>query len=224
MSAPRKILLVDDDPDIASVLARALALNGYEPVLDDRPETARKRFRDENLDAAIIDVMIGLDSGLDLVEAIRRDGVRKPILMLSALSAVEDRTRGLQAGADDYVVKPFELKELLARLEVQLSRSTASAAPLFSLDHETRTVRAGDTQASLTEREAAVLRILMDRMGRPVSRGEIFDSLWTQDGTSSENVVDVYVGYLRRKLSPPSAFGVEIQTIRSRGFVLKTID
>ncbi|SMX32316.1 response regulator transcription factor [Actibacterium lipolyticum] len=217
------VLVVDDDPDIASVIVRGLELHGYDAIVEDRPAQAREAFRRPDIRAAIVDVMIGMDNGLDLVRKIRADGNRKPILVLSALSEVDDRAKGLKAGADDYVVKPFVLDELVARLKVQESRMDDRGALSIVLERDTRTVRAGELSVALTERECGVLEILMENAGHTVTRGELFDRLWTSDGTTSENIVDVYVGYLRKKLAPAEAFGVEIKTIRSRGFVLSPI-
>jgi DNA-binding response OmpR family regulator len=220
MTRPR-ILVVDDDPDIASALRRGLKLHGFESVIEDRVARIEDRLAEAELQAAIIDVMIGSDSGLDLVRRLRAGGFTRPILMLSALTGVEDRADGLRAGADEYVVKPFALDELVARLRVQLARAEDRAAARFSLDRHSRIARRGRHEVALTERECALLSLFLDRPGQTLSRGELFDRLWTGEGQAAENVVDVYVGYLRRKLAPPAAFGVEIITIRSRGFLLR---
>jgi two-component system, OmpR family, response regulator PrrA len=213
------ILVVDDDPDIASALARGLALNGFRTVATDRLADAAQAFADPDVAAAVVDVMVGEENGLNLVRDSRASGNRKPILMLSALTSIEDRADGLRAGADDYVVKPFSLDELVARLRVQLAR--AADRPVLSLDRESRVARTGVTRVDLTERECALLALLLDNKGRTLARGEIFDRLWTGEGQTAENVVDVYIGYLRRKLSPADAFGAEIVTVRSRGFMLR---
>lgn len=221
MTGGGHILVVDDDPDIASALARGLALNGFQTVVADRVDDATRALANPAVEAAIVDVMVGDDSGLDLVRNAREAGNRKPILMLSALTAIDDRADGLRAGADDYVVKPFSLDELVARLRVQLARS--NDRPVLNLDRQSRVAQAGDTRVDLTERECALLALLIDHKGRTLSRGAIFDRLWTGEGQTAENVVDVYIGYLRRKLSPPEAFGAEIVTVRSRGFMLRDL-
>jgi DNA-binding response OmpR family regulator len=224
MTAPRaRILIVDDDPEITSALARGLALHGYETVAANNVAEARALFRDTTLSAAIVDVMIGADSGIDLVRALRAEGAALPILMLSALSEVDDRTRGLDAGAEDYIVKPFSFDELVARLKVQERRAESGArAGQVRLDPATRSVARGQRSVSLTEREFALLSLLWNRRGEVLSRGEIFDALWAREGTSSENIVDVYVGYLRRKLAPMADFGFDIKTLRNRGFMLSS--
>jgi DNA-binding response OmpR family regulator len=217
----KRVLVVEDDPDIASALCRGLALHGYDTVSEARVAPALERLREPGLDAAVVDVMLGRESGLDLVRRARAAGFRNPVLMLSALSEVSDRARGLEAGADDYIVKPFSFEELLARLQVQ-ERRLLAAVPAF--DPVARTVTGPSARVQLTEREALLFGQLFRAEGRILSRGELFDRLWAGEGTSSENVVDVYVGYLRRKLAPPAAFGFEIQTHRNRGFSLLRLD
>lgn len=217
----RRILIVDDDPEIASALARGLALHGYETLSENRASAAFETFRREELSAAIVDMMIGADSGIDLVRDLRRAGNTTPILMLSALSEVEDRTRGLEAGADDYIVKPFSFDELVARLKVQERRARAPSALRARLDGASRTISAGGRRTTLTEREFALLRRLAGDPGKVHSRTALFEALWAGEGASSENVVDVYVGYLRRKLDPSGDFGFEIKTLRNRGFTLE---
>ena len=218
-----RILIVDDDPEITSALARGLALHGYETLSENRASAAIERFQQGSLSAAIVDVMIGADSGIDLVRNVRQTGDRTPILMLSALSEVEDRTRGLEAGADDYIIKPFSFDELVARLKVQEHRSRPPSAPKtearldatsWSISNMTRTV-------TLTEREFTLLHLLAKHPGKANSRAELFAALWAGEGASSENVVDVYVGYLRKKLDPAADFGFEIKTHRNRGFALE---
>ncbi|MFZ5964431.1 response regulator transcription factor [Thalassococcus sp. BH17M4-6] len=217
---PPRILIVDDDPEITSALARGLMLHGYDPVTENRVDAARTRLQHDALSAAIIDVMIGEDSGIDLVRGLRDDGLTLPVLMLSALSEVDDRTRGLEAGADDYIVKPFSFDELVARLKVQERRADSLRPRPATLDATARTLTQGPAQVQLTERECALLALLVQNAGDTLSRGQIFDALWAEEGSSSENVVDVYLGYLRRKLGPDRTFGFEIKTIRNKGFVI----
>ncbi|MEO1309161.1 MAG: response regulator transcription factor, partial [Pseudomonadota bacterium] len=169
---------------------------------------------------AIVDVMLGADSGLDLVRKARQAGANLPILMLSALADVEHRARGLEAGADDYVVKPFSFDELVARLRVQERRVPAARpAPALMID-DAKCLRSPAAEVTLTDREYTLLSHLVAHSGAPQSRAAIFDALWAAEGTGSENVVDVYIGYLRKKLSGKD-FGFEIKTIRHRGFCLE---
>ncbi|MEP3330943.1 response regulator transcription factor [Sedimentitalea sp.] len=220
MSTPARILIVDDDPEILSALSRGLELHGYATLAENRVDTALARFGDSEVAAAIVDVMIGEDSGFDLVRAVREAGHRTPILMLSALSEVEDRTRGLEVGADDYVVKPFSFDELVARLKVQERRATPAIPRPARLDPTEWSIDSGRHKVTLTQREFELLMMFAEHKGETLSRDQLFERLWADKGASSGNVVDVYVGYLRKKLDPMRAFGFEIKTIRNRGFML----
>jgi DNA-binding response OmpR family regulator len=214
-----RLLIVDDDPEITSALARGLVLHGYDAQTENRAEQALLRLTEDDFAAAIIDVMLGADSGIDLVRQVRDAGVTLPILMLSALSDVEDRAAGLEAGANDYMVKPFSFDELVARLRVQEHRASTQrpeAPRLFAFD---RTLQMAEARVTFTEREYELLSLLIETAGKPLSRNAIFDALWGAEGSSNENVVDVYVGYLRKKLDQ-NDFGFEIKTIRNRGFCL----
>ncbi|SFK00974.1 response regulator transcription factor [Celeribacter neptunius] len=222
MAAPVKLLVVDDDPQITSALARGLSLHGYAVETDNRADTALAHLLTGGFAAAVVDVMLGADSGLDLVRRARAAGVQIPVVMLSALSEVEHRAAGLEAGADDYIVKPFSFDELAARLKVQQHRVAETRPAPARMSDPARSLSCGARTVQLTDREYSVLALLAKHCGSPVPRGEIFDALWA--GTSgSENVVDVYVGYLRKKLKPSMDFGFEIRTVRHRGFVLDGI-
>lgn len=211
------VLIVDDDPEITAALGRGLARLGYDITAKHQVATGLDQLRARTFDAAIVDVRIGTDSGLDLVRIARRDGITTPVLMLSALSTVEDRAAGLEAGADDYVVKPFSFEELAARLKVQERRARDQRAVL---DATGWALRRGARTVTLTQREFALLHVLARHPGQPVSRVDLFDLIWAAEGASAQNVVDVYVGALRRKLDPATDFGFELKTIRNRGFQL----
>lgn len=214
------LLIIDDDPEITSALARGLALHGYQTDAENRADRALERLRNGEYDGAIVDVMLGADSGVDLVRNARAVGVSIPILMLSALSDVEHRAAGLEAGADDYVVKPFLFDELVARLRVQAHRAAQYRPASARLSKGNRTVENGSDTVVLTEREFALLTLLVQNFGTPLSRGAIFDTLWATEGSSSENVVDVYIGYLRKKLAKHD-FHMKIKTLRNQGFCLE---
>jgi len=218
------VLIVEDDPDIASLLRRGLGAAGHTVTIASCVGSAETALGAASHDAAIIDMMLGEDSGADLLMRMRRHGHAMPALMLSALSRVEERATGLRAGAQDYVVKPFQFGELLARLEVQLCRARAPAARItlggLTWDPVSRRVTGGARPVVLTEREGELLGHLLAHAGQVLSRGEIFDALWAGGGSSTDNVVDVYIGYLRRKLGNFAAHGLVLRTLRGRGFTL----
>lgn len=218
------ILVVEDDPDIASVLKRGLKAAGHQVDWAETAEFVLERLAQINCDAAIIDMMLGDSSGAELLAELRARGHRMPAIMLSALSRIEDRTEGLEAGAQDYVVKPFQLSELLARLEVQLRRNAPRTVPItvgkMTYDPAERIVTGTEHDVALTEREGDLLIYMLTRPGNVMTRGEIFDAIWAKTGGTTENVVDVYLGYLRRKLGNFSPYGLKLRTMRARGFVL----
>ena len=215
-----RLLIIEDDPEIASALARGLALHDYETETQNRADRGQSQLQSGTFDAAIIDVMLGEDSGIALVRAARAAGVEIPIIMLSALSDVQHRAAGLEAGANDYVVKPFSFDELVARLRVQEHRVEAARPARAILSEADRTLTRGADAITLTEREYELLSLLIPEAGAPLSRGTIFDALWQADGSGNENVVDVYIGYLRKKLASAD-FGFKISTLRNRGFCLE---
>ncbi|WP_116598403.1 response regulator transcription factor [Primorskyibacter marinus] len=215
-----RLLIVDDDPGITAALARGLALHGYIADTENRADRALERLMVDQYDGAIFDVMLGEENGIDVVRSARAGGIVVPIIMLSALSDVDHRAAGLEAGADDYIVKPFSFDELVARLRVQEKRALVSRPAPAVMTERTRCLRRAQAETFLTEREFSLLRILADNAGSPVARGQIFDMLWATDGSGTENVVDVYIGYLRKKIAGQD-FGFEIRTQRNRGFCLE---
>ncbi|MBB3972254.1 response regulator transcription factor [Hansschlegelia beijingensis] len=221
------ILIVEDDADIGSVLRRGFAAESYDVELVGDGDAALAAATGKPLCAIILDVMLPGRSGIDVCKALRAAGQTAPIIMLSAKSSVSDRTEGLLAGADDYLVKPFDFEELLARVRVQEMRRETNATdqrhlivPPLDLDLETRTAITPDGSARLTEREVDLLALLMRHAGEPLSRTDIFAALWAGHGGASLNVVDVYIGYLRHKLSEAMPEGGRlIVTVRGRGFM-----
>ena len=219
----RRILVLEDDEDIASALSRGLEREGYRPAIAHDLEAARGLAAAAPFDAAVIDVMLGGQDGKDMVRDLRAAGMRAPIVMLSALSGVAARAAGLEAGADDYVAKPFDFAELIARIQVQERRRAARGAAHFAdlaYDAAQRLVRGPARAVRLTEREGLLLELFLAHPEEVLSRGAIFDALWAEIGGASDNVVDVYIGYLRRKLAPMRDFGAELRTVRGRGFIL----
>lgn len=223
-----RILIIEDDPDIASLLCRGLGAAGYVAEHAATSAAAVARVEAGGVDAAIIDMMLGGESGAALLATLRRRGHRMPALMLSALSRVEDRAEGLDAGAQDYIVKPFQLSELIARLEVQLRRAAPRHAPVrlagLAYDPAAGTVTGDGRAVQLTEREGELLAYLVAHAGTLMTRGAIFDALWAPHGGATDNVVDVYLGYLRRKLGNFAPYGLALRTLRGRGFLLTAAD
>jgi DNA-binding response OmpR family regulator len=222
-----RVLIVEDDCDIRSMLERGLSAEGFAVDVADRMEAALATARDTPPGAVVLDIMLPDGSGHDVCRLLRNDGFNGPILFLSARDEVADRVEGLSLGADDYIVKPFDFVELLARLRTQLKRREGTADPnvlgagRLSLDLTTRQARFGTASARLTQRESELLAALMKNPNRPLSRGDIFDQLWASQGGLSLNVVDVYVGYLRTKLGDIARNGGPvITTVRGRGFML----
>jgi DNA-binding response OmpR family regulator len=223
-----RVLVVEDDSDIRSMLERGLAAEGFAVAAAGRADEALAAWQAIPPDAMLLDILLPDGSGHDVCRTLRERGFAGPILILSAKDEVSDRAEGLASGADDYIVKPFAFAELVARLRTQILRRQDSGAPellragRLTLDVATRQVRYGEALARLTQREADLLATLMHHANRPLSRGDLFDRLWARQGGLSLNVVDVYVGYLRTKLSDIArAGGPAIVTVRGRGFMLE---
>jgi two-component system, OmpR family, response regulator len=222
--ATTNLLLVEDDRKLVRALERGLAREGYAVDVAYSGEEALERVSGRDYDAVVLDVMLPGADGFEVCEALRRQQRTLPVLMLTARSEVADRIRGLDAGADDYLVKPFDFGELLARLRALGRRSQSERAPLVEvgelrLDSATRTVTRAGLEVELTAREFEFLELLARHDGEVVSRRQMLEQIWDGDDDGSPNVVDVYVGYLRRKLADPSGRQL-IRTVRGVGFVL----
>ncbi len=219
------VLVVEDEPRLLKLIERALRAEGYEVESIDDGAVAFDRARGGGYDLIVLDVMLPTMSGLEISLRLRRQGVRTPILMLTARDAVEDRVVGLDAGADDYLVKPFAFAELLARMRALLRRhADGSPADTLKVDdlvlnrvrHE---AQRGSRQIELTAREFALLEYLMRNAGRVLSRDQIIDAVWPQDFEGGSNVVDTYVHYLREKVDRLPAQPL-IRTVRGVGYTL----
>jgi two-component system response regulator MprA len=221
-----KILVVDDERAVRESLRRALELEGYEIELaGDGSEALRRVEANGEPDAVILDVLMpGLD-GLEVCKRLRRAGSRLPVLMLTARDEVEDRVAGLDAGADDYVTKPFALEELLARLRALLRRTGAGSGELLrfvdlELDPNTREVRRAGEAIDLTRTEFSLLELFMLNPRQVLTRSIIFERVWGYDFGFSSNSLDVYIGYLRRKTETGGRPRL-IHTVRGVGYALR---
>ncbi len=221
--------MVDDDRAVRDSLRRSLAFNGYQVELANDGAMALEAVAAQRPDAMVLDVMMPGVDGLEVCRRLRGIGDDLPILALTARDAVSDRVAGLDAGADDYLPKPFALEELLARLRALLRRaspadeSAAGPALVFadlSLDPATREVRRGQRPISLTRTEFALLELLISRPRRVLTRGRILEDVWGYDFPTSGNALEVYIGYLRRKTEAGGERRL-IHTVRGVGYVLR---
>jgi two-component system response regulator MprA len=221
------ILVVDDDDSVRTSLRRSLTFNGYNVEVAEDGVQALSAVSAHQPDAIVLDVSMPKLDGLSTCRALRAAGNDVPVLVLTARDAVADRVAGLDAGADDYLVKPFSLDELLARLRALLRRLGQAAAdqPVLtyadlSLNPSTREVRRGDREISLTRTEFALLELLARHPRIVLSRARILDEVWGFDFATSANSLEVYVGYLRRKTEAEGEPRL-IHTVRGVGYVLR---
>lgn len=217
-----RILIVEDNTRISGFLRKGLGEEGYVVETAATGDEGFDRARAEGFDAAVVDVMLPGRSGIDLVRALRAEGSRLPILLLTALGRPEEKVAGLDAGADDYLTKPFDFSELSARLRALLRRASGAPAPTLrvgdlELDPSTRQVTLGSEAVQLTPKEYALLEYLLRNPNRPLSRAMIMEHVWGIRFDPGTNVVDVFINALRNKLDPEHAL---IQTIRGVGYRL----
>jgi two-component system response regulator MprA len=219
-----KILVVDDERAVRESLRRALALEGYDVDLAADGEEALESVRRAEPDALILDVLMPGVDGLEVSRRLRRSGSKVPILMLTARDAIENRVEGLDAGADDYVTKPFALEELLARVRALLRRTTGGEEILrfadIELDPSMREVTRGGEPVELTRTEFALLELFMLNPRQVLTRSVIFERVWGYDFGPDSNSLEVFVGYLRRKTEADGEPRL-IQTVRGVGYVLR---
>jgi two-component system response regulator MprA len=222
-----RVLLVEDDRAVRDAVRRALRLAGYEVESAASGDEALTRIAAASPDLVVLDVGIPAPDGLDVCRRVRTSGDRVPIVMLTARAGVSDRIDGLDAGADDYVVKPFDVGELKARIRALLRRAapdeTPSPLPSFgelTLDVERHGARQGEAFVDLTRTEYALLELFLRNPRVVLAHEVIYERVWGYDFGPSSNALRVYVGYLRRKLDAVGASGL-IQTIRGVGYVLR---
>jgi two-component system OmpR family response regulator len=219
------VLIVEDDVPLASALRRGLRAEGMVADVAVKGEDALWMTAATEFDAVVLDVMLPGIDGFETCRRLRDDGVWTPIIMLTARDAVDDRVQGLDAGADDYLVKPFSLAELLARLRALARRGPVERPAVLSvgdlvLDPATREVRRGEVEISLSAKEFALLEAFMRRPGEVLTQLQLLEHAWDYDYENRSNVVEVYVRYLREKIDRP--FGVRsIETVRGAGYRLR---
>ena len=225
-TAVQTVLVIEDNADVLSLIQRMLTASGYSVVSASDGETGLAEALDRDPDLVILDVGLPRRSGFEVAREMRQRGSRAPVLMLTARDTVTDKVAGLDAGADDYLAKPFDTDELIARVKALLRRSSirAGASVLrvgdLTLDPITREVRRGEHEISLTAREYALLEYLMKHAGRELPREQIMEHVWGSSADPSTNVVDVYVNYLRKKLDVDDAPPL-LHTVRGVGYVLR---
>lgn len=226
-----KILVVDDEQAVRESLRRSLAFNGYQVVLAEDGVQALEVIDREQPGLVILDVMMPRMDGLEVCRQLRSEGDDRPILILTARDNVSDRVGGLDAGADDYLAKPFALEELMARVRSLVRRSAVKSSSAkgehreltfgdLTLNPETRDVARGGRQISLTRTEFALLQLLMSNPRKVLSRSRILEEVWGYDFPTSGNALEVYIGYLRRKTEQEGESRL-IYTVRGVGYVLR---
>jgi two-component system response regulator MprA len=220
-----KLLVVEDDPAVRDALERALTFEGYDVETARDGGVALSSLREGDKDLIVLDVMMPHVDGIEVCRRVRAGGDNTPILMLTAKTAVGDRVDGLDAGADDYVTKPFALDELLARIRALLRRSAGDVAEVLrfadlTIDPGARVARRGDRDLGLTKTEFDLLVLLARAPGIVLDRDTIYEEIWGIDFLTSSNSLDVYIGYLRRKTESGGEPRL-IHTVRGVGYVLR---
>ncbi|MGL4230661.1 MAG: response regulator [Casimicrobium sp.] len=221
-----RLLLVEDDPALANSTTRALQSQGWTVDWSTRGEPVPQSVTQDHYDLVILDIGLAGIDGFETLRRIRAQGSTTPVLMLTARDAIEDRVRGLEGGADDYLVKPFALAELVARARVLTRRAQArndDALVLGKLrmDLSARRVFVGEQALELSAREWSVLEFLLSRVGKVVAKEQILQSITGWDDALSENAIEVYVSRLRAKLEPA---GLRIRTVRGFGYLLEAAE
>ena len=223
-----RILLVEDEAKIADFVERGLDSEGYSVTIADDGLKGEAEALSDEYDLILLDVLLPGRNGFEILETIRQRKLTTPVIMLTALGETEDKVRGLEGGAIDYVTKPFSFEELLARIRAQLRRPEAASADRIEvgdlmLDLKTRRVTKGDTEVELTSREFELLAYLMRHPDQVLSRTQLLNAVWGYDYDPGTNVLEVYVGYLRKKLGADQA-GNPIDTVRGAGYRLRAAD
>jgi two-component system response regulator MprA len=226
MSYRPRILVVDDEPAVQQALSRAFTLERYTVQLAGDGVAALDALAEDHFDAVVLDVTMPGVSGLEVCRRLRASGDRSPILMLTARDAIDDRVAGLDAGADDYLVKPFALRELLARVRALLRRRSEVDSPSvvsfadLTLDGVAHEVFRGERRIELTRTEFSLLELFMHHPRQVLTRSAIFEHVWGYDFGAASNTLGVYMGYLRRKTEEDGEPRL-LHTVRGIGYILR---
>lgn len=216
-----RVLIIEDDDSVARLLTQATREAGYSPVVTDNGEDALNLGLTMNFDIILLDVMIPRINGFEVCRRLRAASVMTPVLIITAKDALEDKIEGLDSGADDYIVKPFQIAELLARARALLRRGASSPAVLtvgdLSLDPSTRRASRNGKTIYLSATEYSLLEYLMRNDGRVLTRSMILEHVWQYDFDGNDNVLDVYINYLRNKIDRGHKVQL-IHTVRSVGY------
>lgn len=220
-----RILLAEDEKDLNEVIVKTLEKNGYSVDFCLDGEEALYYLENTEYDAAILDIMMPRMSGIEVLKAIRSQGSTLPVLFLTARDSISQRVEGLDAGADDYLVKPFAFDELLARIRVLLRKKSGNAQNLYQLanlrvDLTSHSVFRDDTPILLSAKEFSILEYMILNQGIVLSREKIEEHIWNYDYQGGSNLVDVYIRYLRKKIDEPFSPKL-IHTVRGVGYVLR---
>lgn len=225
--AVMKILVVEDEPKLASFVKKGLEEQSCEVDVAFDGQIGRTMALSNNYDVIVLDVNLPKINGLDLAQALRHEQIKTPILMLTAMGSVDDKLAGFEAGADDYLVKPFEFRELMARLRALYKRGSDTSAQIsmlkvadLELDLNEKVARRGDKRVELTAKEFGLLEYLMRNRGRVVSRVDIAEKVWDIHFDTGTNVIDVYVNFLRKKIDKDFPAKL-IHTVIGMGYMLK---
>ena len=228
MTERPKILVVDDEPAVLQALSRAFALERYSVDVARDGNEALESLAGDRFDAIVLDVTMPGISGLEVCRRLRASGDHSPVLMLTARDAIDDRVAGLDAGADDYLVKPFALRELMARMRALLRRRGGDGEQPGTLAFEdlllnavAHEVRRGDRRLELTRTEFSLLELFMRHPRQVLSRSTIFEHVWGYDFGAASNTLGVYMGYLRRKTEDGGESRI-LHTVRGVGYILRT--
>lgn len=224
-----RVLVVEDEHKIARALKKALEQDHYAVDVSYNGDDGYAMATTEPYDIMIIDRMLpGEYNGIDIVKALREKSIKTPVLLLTALGRIEDKTTGLDSGADDYLVKPFSIDELLARVRALLRRPTETKSTILdaddlSLDTTKRSVKRGNKEIKLTSKEFGLLEYLLRNKNRPLSKDSIMQHVWDYDADILPNTIEVYIKYLRAKIDKPFGKGL-IKTVRGFGYKIEDDD